>query len=71
MCATGDVDLPAMRSRSFGLLNAWRAEVRRDPTLGVLGQGSTSSLSVDVQPAQTDSGSVQRLVVTLSYIALG
>lgn len=69
VCATGDVDLPAMRAKAFALVDAWEAEVSRDETLGVLGASSTSSLSVDVQPAQTDRGTVQRLTVTLSYLA--
>lgn len=70
VCSTGDVDLPTVRARAFALADAVRAEVARDPTWGVLPQGSSSSLAVDVEPGQTTSGSVQRLTVTLSYTAL-
>jgi hypothetical protein len=69
VCTTGDVDLPAVRNRAFALADAWEAEISRDETLGVLGASSTVSLSVDVQPAQTTSGSEQRLAVTVSYLS--
>lgn len=69
VCTTGDVDLPTVRARAFALADAWEAWVSADPTLGVLGPSSVSSLSVDVQPAQTTDGSAQRLTVTLSYLA--
>lgn len=69
VCGTGDVDLPAVRGRAFALVDAWEAEVRRDETLGVLLPSSTASLAVDVAPAQTTGGAVQRLTVTLSYFA--
>ncbi len=67
---SGDSDqLPAHRARAFALVDAWEAEVSRDERLGVLGPSSTSSLAVDVQPAQTGDGSAQRLIVTLSYFS--
>ena len=70
VCTTGNVDLPSVRARAFQLADAWRAEIRRDGTLGgVLTLGGSSSLAVDVQPAQTTAGSVQRLTVTLSYMS--
>lgn len=69
ICLTGDVDLPGERADAFTLVDAWEAWVSADETLGVLGPSSTSSLAVDVQPQQTTGGSVQRLTVTLSYLA--
>lgn len=69
VCSTGDVDMPSVRARAFALVDAWEAWVSADERLGVLGPSSISSLSVDVQPAQTTSGSVQRLAVTLVYLA--
>ena len=71
VCATGDVDLPAMEADAFALVDAWEASITADGTLGVLPQGSTSALSVDVEPSQTTSAAAQRLVVTLSYTARG
>lgn len=71
VCSDGDTDMPTVEARAFELADAWQAEVDRDPTLGVLPQGSTTSLAVDVQPAQTTGGAVQRLTVTLSYFARG
>lgn len=69
VCATGEVDLADVESRAFALVDAWEAWVSADETLGVLGPSSTASLAVDVQPAQTTGGAVQRLTVTLSYLA--
>jgi hypothetical protein len=69
VCWTGATDHPAVLARAFVLYDAWQAWVDGDPTLGVLKQGSTSSLSVDVLPAQTTGGAVQRLAVTLTYLA--
>lgn len=69
VCTTGDVDLPSVRARAFALFDAWKDAIERDPTLGVLSQSSTTSLTVDVRPAQTTSGAVQRLAVTLGYLA--
>ena len=66
VCGAGDDDLPGMQALAFALFDAWQAEVTRDGSLGVLNGGS-ASLAVDVQPAQTTDGAVQRLVVTLSY----
>jgi len=70
VCSTGDVDLPTVRGRAFALADAWRAETVANPTWGVLNQGSATSIAIDVEPAQTSAGSVQRLTVTLSYTAL-
>ena len=69
VCWTGDVDLPTVEARAFALADAVQAWVKSDRTLGVLNPGSTSNLAVDVVPAQTDAGSVQRLVLTLAYTA--
>jgi hypothetical protein len=69
ICVTGDTDLPGERADAFALVDAWEAWVSSDETLGVLGRSSIASLSVDVQPAQTTGGAVQRLTVTLSYLA--
>jgi hypothetical protein len=70
VCSSGAAsDMPTVEAHAFSLLAALQTAVDADPTLGVLRQGSTSSLSVDVQPAQTTSGAVQRLTVTLSYVA--
>lgn len=69
VCATGDTDLPGMELRAFALVDAWQEWVTADPKLGVLNPSSTASLAVDVQPQQTTAGAVQRLVVTVSYLA--
>lgn len=69
--ATGDVDLRAVRDRAFALVAAWDAALADDETLGVLPKASTASLAVDVAPAQTSGGSVQRLTVTFTYLACG
>lgn len=69
VCTAGETDLSVVEARAFALFVAWQAAVRADGTLGVLPQGSASSLAVDAQPEQTDRGSVQRLVVTLTYVA--
>lgn len=67
--ATGNVDLPAVRTKTFALVDSWEEWVSADETLGVLGASSVSSLAVDVVPAQTTAGSSQRLAVTLTYLA--
>lgn len=68
VCQTGDVDMAAMQDRAFTLVDAWEAAVSADETLGVLGPASSASLAVDVQPTQTNTGTVQRLTVTLTYL---
>lgn len=70
VCMTGAVDMPAMRAQAFGLFNAWLAEVRRDPTLG-LASVSSAALSGDLLPVQNTAGSAVRLAVTLTYTARG
>lgn len=65
---TGDVNLTARRARVFALADAWEAWLMADPTLGVLGVSSTSSLSVDVEPVQNSAGSAVALIVTVSYL---
>jgi hypothetical protein len=70
VCSSGAAsDMPTVEARAFVLMDALQAAVDADPTLGVLRGGSSASLAVDVQPAQTTSGAVQRLTVTLSYVA--
>ena len=69
VCSSGDTDMVTVEARAFALVDALQAAVDADPTLGVMRSGSTSALSVDVQPQQTTAGAVQRLVVTVSYIA--
>jgi hypothetical protein len=71
VCSSGDTDMPAVEARAFALVAALQAEVDRDPTLGVLRHGSTVTLAVDVQPQQTTGGAVQRLAVTVNYLARG
>ena len=71
VCSTGDVDLPTVEARAFAFVDAFDALIAADETLGVLPPSSSASLAVDVQPAQTDKGAVQRLTVTLSYFARG
>jgi hypothetical protein len=71
VCSSGSArDMPMVEARAFALVDALQAAVDRDPTLGVLRQGSTVALAVDVQPQQLTSGAVQRLAVTLTYSAL-
>lgn len=65
----GDADLAANEARAFALVDAWESWLTADPTMGVLEQGSTASLSVDVEPVQNTAGSAARLIVTVSYLA--
>lgn len=67
VCSTGDVDLVAVETRAFDLVDAWEADISRDETLGVLSPASSASLTVDVQPLQSTAGASQRLTVTLTY----
>lgn len=69
VCVDGGGDLNAVRDRAFALVDAWEQSLADDQTLGVLLPSSTASLSVDVEPAQTTAGAVQRLTVTLVYFA--
>ena len=69
VCTTGETDLSGMRAKAFALVDSWQAEVSRDQSLGVLSPSSTTALSVEVLPAQTDAGASQRLVVTLNYFS--
>jgi hypothetical protein len=68
VCATGDTDLSAVRTRAFALADAWSAAVSADGTLG--GVVRSSSLTVDVQSINA-GGASQRLIATLTYSALG
>lgn len=69
VCSTGNVDLASVESTSFALVDALEQSIANDQTLGVLHPSSTSSLAVDVQPAQTTAGATQRLTVTLNYFS--
>jgi hypothetical protein len=69
VCQTGEDDMPGMRAQAFGLVNALKAEIRRDVTLGDLVAAAT--LAWDVLPVQNDSGSAVRLALTLGYTARG
>ena len=66
-CATGDTDLPGMRTRVFALMDALEAAVRLDRTLGVLSPAGTSELDVDVLSLSNSSGTAQQLTFTLHY----
>lgn len=59
---TGDPVVPD----AFTLADAVHSWVQADQTLGVLSQGSTSSVSVEVLQ-QNAAGAVQRLLLTLTY----
>jgi hypothetical protein len=71
VCSTGNVDLLSVEARAFALVDDWQNAVDADQTLGVLPAPSTCSLTVDVQPAQNNAGSEQRLIVTLTYLSKG
>lgn len=61
---TGNSQVPSVFD-TFSALAAW---VQADMTLGgVLSPGSTCTVEADVLQAQTNSGAVQRLVVTFNY----
>jgi hypothetical protein len=67
--AAGDTDIVGARARAFALIDALEASIRADQTLGVLPTASTCRLVVDVLPAQTTAGAVQRLAFTVEYTA--
>jgi hypothetical protein len=70
-CFTGDTDISAMRSRMFGLVDAFEASVRADRTLGgTLSREGTSDLQVDVRSVQDVSGAVQSAVLVLTYFTV-
>lgn len=70
VCQTGDDALSVVRARAFALVDALKAEMRRDPTLGLEGVSSVA-LAVDVLPVQNANGTAVRLALTLSYTARG
>lgn len=67
VATVGDADLTSVRTRAFGLLDALEQSLRTDQTLGVMPQGATAELSVDVLPLQTQTGAQQRLPFSLNY----
>jgi hypothetical protein len=67
VAVTGATDLASVRTRAFALIDAFEETIRADQRLGVLTAGSTSSLVVDVLPAQTTAGAQQRLPFSLNY----
>lgn len=67
--ASGSTDIAAREARAYELVDAWEAWLSVDPTMGVLMQGSTASLSVDVEPVQNSAGAAARLIVTVTYLA--
>lgn len=66
---SGDDELPTHRAAVLAVFDDLDAAVRLDQQLGVLPQGSTSSLSADLVPARDGKGTKQRLIVTVSYTA--
>jgi len=64
---SGQTDLTDVRARAFALMDALEESIRSDQTLGVMPQGSTAALEVDVVPIQTDRGAQQRLPFTVRY----
>lgn len=71
VCQSGDPsDMTRLRNKAFGLIDELEAEIRRDQTLGVLRQGSTSRLVVDVIPVQDSTGAQQRLAFSLEYLTV-
>jgi len=64
----GDTDLPARQAEAFAAMDAFEVALRADRTLGVLSPDGTARLSVDVLPAQTNAGAVQRLRFTIEYL---
>lgn len=63
----GETDLLEVRASAFALMDALEVAIRTDQTLGVMPQGSTSALDVDVVPSQTNRGAQQRLPFTVRY----
>lgn len=61
---TGSTTVPDV----FASFDAIAAHVQADQTLGgALLPGSTATVSADVEQAQTTSGAVQRLLLTIAY----
>lgn len=65
---SGATGLAPVRAKAFALLDALEQEIRRDQTLGVLPPASTTSLVVDVLPAQSTAGAAQRLAFSVEYL---
>ena len=70
VCQTGDDGLSAMRVRAFGYVDALKAELVRDRTLGVPNVLSVE-LAADVLPLRNEGGSAVRIALSLSYTARG
>lgn len=66
--ANGDGDLAAARSAAFALVDAVAALIGTDRTLGgLLPQGYSCDLSVDIVPTETKAGTGQLLVMSITY----
>jgi hypothetical protein len=67
----GGTDLPATRSKAFGLLAAWQAALEGDPTIGgAIPDGSVITLTTAVLDPQNQQGSATSLLVTVNYQTL-
>jgi hypothetical protein len=67
----GGTDLPATRSKAFGLLAAWQAALDADQTIGgAIPAGSVVNLSTAVLDPQNTQGSATSLLVTVNYQTL-
>lgn len=63
----GGSTMATVRASAFALADALRDHLRGDPLMGVLPQGSTTSLRVGIGSAQNGQGAGQRLDFILSY----
>ena len=65
---TGDDQMSVVRSAAFALVDALRARVKSDRTLGgVLSPNGTVSISVDPLNVQNTAGVAQSLLLTFAY----
>ena len=67
VAVTGEADLATVRLRAFARMDELEEAIRADQTLGVMPQGATAELEVDVVSVQTESGAKQRLPFTVNY----
>lgn len=64
---SGDDDLPGLRGQAFTLASALDDAMRADGQLGLLPEGSNTSLAVDVLSRQDQDGTAFDLVLTFTY----